>query len=269
MNREAFFAALRRRDSGVFGTSLRQSQVEGTEAILDACAGLPLPCVAYILATAYHETAYTMQPVRETLADTDAKAVARLERAWASGKLKWVKTPYWRFDADGKTWLGRGYVQLTHKTNYARATKELGVDLVGNPGLAMHAPIAAKILVRGSMEGWFTGRKLPSYAAGDGFDYVNARAVINGDVKGNGAKIAADAKAFEAALRAGGWSARVNEKPETVTRPAPQVKKPADPVIKPQPAPKLGIAGAIAVLLAALGVWLADLIEPIRNLFGG
>jgi hypothetical protein len=183
-----------------------------------------------------------MQPVRETLAATDDQAIARLERAWAAGRLKWVKTPYWRKDADGKTWLGRGYVQLTHKTNYARAGRELGLDLVGNPGLAMQPTVAALILVRGSMEGWFTGRKLASYMAGDGFDYVNARAVINGDVKGNGAKIAAEAKAFEAALRAAGWSARVNQTPEPLTRPAPQVNEP----------PKAEQASPWAALLSAI-----------------
>ena len=35
MNRSAFYAALRRRSSGVFGTSLSQKQVDGLNAILD------------------------------------------------------------------------------------------------------------------------------------------------------------------------------------------------------------------------------------------
>ena len=223
MNRQTFFAALRRRDSGVFGTSLTQGQVDGCETILAACDGLRLPFVAYILATAYHETAYTMQPVRETLAATDGQAIARLDRAFAAGKLKWVKTPYWRKDADGKSWLGRGYVQLTHKANYAKAGAKLGVDLTTNPDAAMHPTVAALILVRGSMEGWFTGKKLPDYAAGDGFDYVNARRVINGDVKGNGAKIAAEAKAFEAALIEAGWT----DKPAPIIAPAPPPPEPA------------------------------------------
>ena len=37
MDRAKFFASLRRRESGVFGTSLSQPQVVGTEAILDSC----------------------------------------------------------------------------------------------------------------------------------------------------------------------------------------------------------------------------------------
>jgi predicted chitinase len=265
MDRERFFAALRRKGSGVFGTSLAQGQVDGMETILAACSGLRLPFVAYILATAYHETAYTMLPVRETLADTDDKAIARLDRAFAAGRLKWVKTPYWRKDADGKTWLGRGYVQLTHKVNYARAGKELGVDLVADPGLAMQPTVAALILVRGSMEGWFTAKKLPDYAAGDGFDYVNARRVINGDVKGNGAKIAAEAKAFEAALIEAGWTA---ERPKvTPIRPTIAPPPPA-PSVPLQPAPQFGVGTAVAAVAAAAALAVSQWWDGIKSALG-
>lgn len=202
MNREAFYASLRARGSGVFGTSLTQGQVDGLEAILAACDGLPVTHAAYILATAYHETARTMQPVRETLASTDDQAIARLDKAFASGRLKSVKNPYWRKDADGKTWLGRGFVQLTHKTNYARAGRELALDLVGNPSLAMQPTVAALILVRGSAEGWFTGKKLSDYLPGD---YVQARRIINGMDRAQ--DIAGYARAFEAALIAAEWGA--------------------------------------------------------------
>lgn len=261
MDRSRFYAALRRRGSGVFGTSLTQAQVDGIEAILAACAGLRLPFVAYILATAYHETAYTMQPVRETLASTDDQAVARLERAWKAGRLKWVKTPYWRKDENGQTWLGRGYVQLTHKINYARAGKELGVELVRDPGLAMQPTVAALILVRGSMEGWFTRKKLPDFAAGDGFDYVNARRVINGDVKGNGPKIAAEAKAFEAALIEAGWTA---ERPK-VTPIRPTIAPPPSTPDPAKPAPKFSL---IAVVLAAAAVALSQIWEGLTSALG-
>lgn len=42
MNYTAFFASLRLRESGAFGTSLSQGQVDGVEAILTAGQGLPL-----------------------------------------------------------------------------------------------------------------------------------------------------------------------------------------------------------------------------------
>jgi hypothetical protein len=122
MNREAFFAALRRRGSGVFGTALKPAQTAGITAILAEALKrhTPLAWLAYILATVYHETARTMQPVRETLAKSDDAAIAILEKSWAAGKMPWVKSPYWRKDVDGRSWLGRGLVQLTHLVNYQK-----------------------------------------------------------------------------------------------------------------------------------------------------
>ena len=69
MNRAAFYASVRSSTSGVFGTSLSSSQVEGIEAILDEAErrGTPLRHLAYILATPYLETGGKMQPIRENL----------------------------------------------------------------------------------------------------------------------------------------------------------------------------------------------------------
>lgn len=171
-----------------------------TQLILSRCRahGLTVRQSAYILATALWETAHTMRPVRETLADTDASAVARLERAWAAGKLPWVRSPYWRFDADRKSWLGRGYVQLTHKTNYINAGRKLGKDLTTDPDVVMQSAIAAEILVRGSMEGWFTKHKLPDHVNASRKDYISARRVINGTDKA--AAIAKLAQEYETDL---------------------------------------------------------------------
>lgn len=195
MMHKAFFDALR--EARTFGASISSSQVQGCEIILKASERLPIEQRAYLLSTAKHETAHTMQPVRETLASTDASAIARLDSAWRKGQLTWVSKPYWRPDSQGKAWFGRGYVQLTHKENYARAGKVLGIDLVANPNLAMLPEIAAQILVRGCVEGWFTGRKLSDYLPGD---YLNARRVVNGTDRA--ADIARIARDFEAALRA-------------------------------------------------------------------
>jgi predicted chitinase len=107
-------------------------------------------------------------------------AIAILDRAFAAGKLKWVKTPYWRRDEDGKTWLGRGLVQLTHKANYARMGPIVGVDLVANPKLAMEEDIAVKIMFEGMARGLFTGKKLADYFTSKTSDWVNARKIING-----------------------------------------------------------------------------------------
>jgi predicted chitinase len=140
-----------------------------------------------------------MQPVRETLASSDEDAMARLEFAWSRGRLRSVKTPYWRKDGSGKSWLGRGYVQLTHRANYERMGQRLGVDLVGRPELAMVPSIAADILIVGSQEGVFTGRRLGEFVGDGKLDYVSARRVINGLDKAK--QIAEYARGFEKAIR--------------------------------------------------------------------
>jgi hypothetical protein len=45
----------------------------------------------------------------------------------------------------GADYAGRGYIQLTHKYNYQAAGDALGIDLVGNPDLALDPDIAARI----------------------------------------------------------------------------------------------------------------------------
>lgn len=168
----------------------------GIQIILDEAQSLPVEYQAYILATAHHETGGTFQPVRETFAKSDEQAVKRMDTAWASGNLPQVSVPYWRPDAGGKAWFGRGYVQLTHRSNYARAARFLGADLLGNPSLAMEPKIAAKILVRGMVDGWFTGERLGDFLPGD---YTGARRIVNGTDRA--AKIAALAVGYERQLR--------------------------------------------------------------------
>lgn len=183
MNRTTLFAYLRR---SPFGGRLTTAQVRGVEIILkvwEATGLTDLRFLAYILATAFHETTATMLPVRETLAPNDAKAIAILDRAFAAGRLSQVKSPYWRLDKDGKSWLGRGFVQLTHRKNYERASRLVGVDLVANPALAMDIEIAARILVEGMIAGMFTGRKLDDFFNVMDEDPEGARRIINGTDK--------------------------------------------------------------------------------------
>lgn len=202
MDRAAFFKAVR---SSLFAGKMSASQVAGTEAILDEAGmrGTRLEWLAYMLATAYHETARTMQPVRETLASTDDKAIRILDRSFAAGKLPWVKTPYWRRDKDGKSWLGRGLPQLTHKRNYEVMSPIVGVDLVADPNRAMEPRTAVKIMFEGMERGSFTAHKLSAHINGQKTDYYNARRIINGVE--SAAKVATYAKQFEAALRAAGY----------------------------------------------------------------
>lgn len=171
-----------------------------TQLILLECRkqGLLRNQAAYVLATAFWETARTMEPVREALASTDDQAMERLERAWQNGRLPWVTRPYWR---DG--FFGRGYVQLTHEANYARAGAFLGLDLVGNPSRALDPATAAVILVIGMRDGWFTGKKLADYITLQASDYVGARRIVNGTDKRHA--IAELARDYEGALLADGY----------------------------------------------------------------
>ena len=207
MDRARFFTELRRADSGVFGTSLSQAQVNGVETILAAADGLHVTWVAYLLATAYHETARAMQPIKETVMPwhkdknpSDAEVARRLDRAWAKGQMPQVKSAYWRADAEGKYWFGRGFVQLTHRQNYADAAAITGVDLIGDPNKALHPETAAKILVDGCVLGLFRGGTLADYLPGD---YVGARHVVNGSDRAK--EIAECAIAFQHALEQAGY----------------------------------------------------------------
>lgn len=192
-----FFFNTARKAFGPF----RQDQVDGFNVLLSAIEerSSSIAEAAYFLATAWHETAFTMQPVRETLASSDEDAIARLEFAWTHGRLTSVKNPYWRMDAQGKAWFGRGYVQLTHKPNYVRMGERLGVNLAENPGLAMVPSIAADILIVGCQDGLFTGRRMSEFVTSSKRDYVSARRVVNGLDKAR--QIAEYAKGFEKAIR--------------------------------------------------------------------
>lgn len=196
----AFFDSLR---SGILGPTLSADEVAGCNSILKAMAGAPLAWTAYALATAYHETASTMQPVKErggTAYFTRLYDVtgARPQRAVAMGNS---------CAGDGPRYCGRGYVQLTWKDNYRKAGEKCGADLVADPDLAMRPDIAATILRRGMEEGWFTGRRfidyLPAIGTARPAQYREARRIINGTDRAE--RIAGHAKAFEAALLAGGW----------------------------------------------------------------
>lgn len=188
---------------GILGPTLSNDEVSGCNAILDAMNGTPLAHAAYALATAYHETASTMQPIKEyggpsyfyRMYDL---AGARPKLAMANGN---------NCAGDGCKFFGRGYVQLTWRSNYKRAGDKLGIDLCANPDKALDPDVAAKIMRQGMQFGWFTGKKLSDYF-GSGrattAQFTAARRIINGTDKAS--KIAAHAIEFQRALEAGEWT---------------------------------------------------------------
>jgi predicted chitinase len=198
---QGFFNHLR---LALFGGRLSQTQVDGINAILASWSTHGAPQdkrqLAYVLATAFHETAGRLQPVRETLAQSDDQAIARLENAFQAGRLPQVSTPYWRKDADGHSWFGRGFVQLTFKRNYKTMADALGVDLLINPARAMELDVSADILVVGMRDGLFSGRKLSEYFNTSRTDWRNARRIVNGLDRADA--VAGHAKVIFAGLQA-------------------------------------------------------------------
>ena len=104
---------------------------------------------------------------------------------------------------DGAKFAGRGYVQLTGRSNYERAGKETNAPLATKPNMAMDPKIAAKIMRAGMPEGWFTGKSFRSYLPKRGpatrEQFRMARRIINGSDKER--LIAGYALQFQEALK--------------------------------------------------------------------
>ena len=159
--------------------ALSSKQLDGIATILSACPpDMPARQVAYVLATAWHETDRKMQPIEE----------------YGRG----AGHTYGKVDpVTGYAYYGRGFVQLTWADNYKTLSSIVGVDLYHHPELALRPDISARILVEGMRRGLFTGKKLNDYI-GTNCDYYNARRIINGLDKAE--KIAGYAKSFERCL---------------------------------------------------------------------
>jgi hypothetical protein len=180
----------------MFGGKMTQAQVDGCNALVAAGQGLDRRWVAYALATAFHETARTMQPIVEhggpayfhRMYDPGSPDAGRAALARRMGALP----------GDGVRYQGRGYVQLTWRTNYRNAGAALGLDLEGNPDLALQPEVAAKITFCGMSDGMFTGKAFRHYLNSERTDWVGARRIINGTDCAE--KIASYAITFHGAL---------------------------------------------------------------------
>lgn len=206
----AFYDFLR--DNDLLGPTISATEFRGCDAITRACAaaGWPLSWTAYALATAYLETAHQMIPVREAYWLSESAANAYFRRMYDIQGQRPAKARELGNTApgDGVKYPGRGYPQLTGKTNYAKAGTALGVDLVGHPERALEPGIAAAIMVRGMAEGWFTGKKLSDYLPRTGkatkAQLTPARRIINGTDRAG--DVANYGVTFQDGLLAGKWA---------------------------------------------------------------
>jgi len=155
----------------LFKNHLTQPQVDGINTILNKLVNKKISdnrWIAYILATVYHETAATMQPIEEY-----GKG-----KGYPYGKkIKRSRLPYTSPD---QIYYGRGFCQITWYENYELFGRLLKIDLLNHPELALNVNVASEILIEGMTKGDFTGKYLEIYFNDKVTDWFNARKIING-----------------------------------------------------------------------------------------
>ncbi|MCF4098606.1 hypothetical protein [Maritalea mediterranea] len=142
---------------------------------------------AYLLATAQWETNHTFEPVVEAY---------WLSENWRKRNLRYYP------------WHGRGFVQMTWEENYKRAARETGIPFDKKPELALVPEYAAVILVKGTLEGWWTGKRLEEFVNLRKSNFYAARRTVNGLDKAR--KIADLAKKYDKALLAAGYGVEID-----------------------------------------------------------
>jgi predicted chitinase len=167
-------------------------------------------------------TPFVNQILKDMNADTPQKASAILATiSVETGDLKWLEELGRPAEHGG--YHGRGYIHLTHKESYARASQDLFGDnrLVDNPDLAARPDVAAKLFT------WYCKKENPSaYQAIQAGDIKATSAAINtGDpnkwsiTNGKAERLAAYDRAMSALSGgfAGGYVANGNTPVDTST----------------------------------------------------
>ena len=240
MNSKKFYAHLRGRNSGLFGTSLSQAQVDACEALIAAGATLTNAELACVMGNVYHEC--RMKPVRENL----NYSAATMMRVWPSRFPSLMSTKGMarspealansvygnrlgnNKSGDGWRYRGRGYIQVTGRSHYTF------FGIANDPDKALVPETAAYIAVFGMVTGHFTGKKISDYIGGSKRDYFNARSIVNGDKNRVGWKVAEYCGVFLEALSVA--EREPGFKRTSPSMPAPVV--PSDPIIDTTPAKK-------------------------------
>lgn len=228
---------------------LNQGRVDTLNLFLDYWEGrglADLRWLAYAMATAHGEVGAGLQPVREGFAESESAARRHVARLKVDGRIKVnYALPH---KTTGKSYYGRGYVQLTHHSNYEAMGQLLGLDLVNNPDLALKPDVAVKILFTGMERGTFTGARFATYFPhGEKAGWLNARRIINGTDKAQ--KFATLGETYYNALLAA--VGRAIEPPSQPPSPTPPLPMPPNP---PAPAgePPTGFLALILKFIAAL-----------------
>jgi putative chitinase len=229
LNRKVFYDFVRNLP---FGGKITPDQFQGLEKILDykeaKYPDMDVRWLAYMLATVFHETARTMQPVVEY------------------GSQKYLKgKSYW-------PWIGRGLIQITWEENY----RAFGID---KPEDALKWDVALHVLFDGMIKGRFRSDKVGRLTLARFFNAkadqpLKARLIVNGIPKGaktleDGTKepdkaslIAQYHRNFLDALK---QAEKAVESPEEVRKPEPKADEPDAPKLSSDPITQVvtGVAG--------------------------
>ena len=191
-NRQPFYDHIRKE---LFLGALTTKQVEGIELILNESQNRQIyriSILAYILATIFHETDKTMQPIEEYGMGRGKKY---------GEKIKYSGRPYTK-----PNWIfyGRGHTQNTWYEVYENLTKLAqkqgkNWDFLNNPNLLLQNEPSIWATFEAMQSGLYTGRKLSDFITDTKCNYLGARTIINGVDKAK--EISDYAVTFEKALK--------------------------------------------------------------------
>lgn len=219
VDRKKFFDQFRPYFREIAGQPLTQAQVRNLEFLLgrfetSAWFSKDVRRVAYALATATVETYWPKTNSRYApIVEGGGKAYFNKydikhnpRKARELGNTE---------PGDGYLYRGRGFVQITGRSNYRR----FGIE--DTPELALDPGTAFDIMEVGMQTGSFTRKKLSDYINDETTDYKGARRVINGQDRA--AEIAGYARNFESILRHSTISAVTSggDIPESLTEQTP------------------------------------------------
>lgn len=186
---DKFFYGVHKQPELFSNGHMTHSQVDGLTRLINVRNKYfnndPLDQFTYDIATSYHETARTMQPITER---GSRAYFDKYEPGTHLGKMLGNT-----MRGDGYLFRGEGDVQNTGRANAAKATKRineafnLDIDLVAKPEMRGDPFISAVSLMLGNKEGWWTEKGLSAYLDGvdesdaeDLREFINARHVVNG-----------------------------------------------------------------------------------------
>jgi putative chitinase len=167
--------------SDLYHGKLSQPQVSGIEALLHEYNSrnlTNLQWLAYVMATAYHETAKTMQPVAEYGHGAGRSYGQKLKYGGGPGK----RIPY---TVPDHIYYGRGHTQNTWYENYQALTNQAkregkSWNFLYNPDILLQNEPSAWATFHAMLSGMYTGHSLKEFFNDNREDPEAARLIING-----------------------------------------------------------------------------------------